>query len=986
MTSPKAPALAALALLFAAGLPLAGQTASLRGVVTDESGGVVTGAAVTLAGASAPKRTARTNNAGVYQFQNLPPGSYEVTVAAPALALRQPVTLTLEAGARTLDLVLGIAARSDNVTVGDTAGTRVSTDAAANASALVLRGDDLQALADNPTDLAADLQALAGPSAGPNGGAIFIDGFSGGQLPSKESIREIRINQNPFSPEYDRLGFGRIEIFTKPGSDKFKVALYYNFADDALNSRNPYAAVKAPFRLYEYGGSVSGPLGKKASYFLDVRRDSIDNGAIVNATILDPASLDITPFTGVPRIPQRRWSASPRLDWQLSTNHTLVARYSINRAEVRDAGVGSFNLLSRGFRSGNDTQTAQLTETAVLGARAVNETRFQYFRGEVAFDSNSLSPALLVLGSFNGGGAQLGRSLQTQDTYELQNYTTLVRGSHNWRFGVRLRGERVDSLAPLNFGGTFTFGGGAGPLLDANNRPVLDASGAPVIRSLDSIERYRRTLLFQRQGLTPLQIRALGGGATQFTRNAGNPDLAAGQFDFGAFAGDDWRLRTNLTLSLGIRYEAQNNLHDWTNFAPRLGIAWAPRARAGKGAPKNVFRAGFGMFYDRFALLNTINARRFNGLVQLQYVVADPDFFPLTPDASSLPRATQAVRSLSEDLRAPYVLQSAFSWERQLPANTTIAVTYANTRGLHVLRSRDVNAPLPGTYDPARPESGVYPLGRRGPVFDAQSSGIYNQNQMIVNVNSRVRKNVSLFGSYVLNRALSDTDGLNTFPARPYSFDGEYGPAATDIRQRGTFGGSITTKWDIRLNPLLTVDGGPPFDITVGRDLYGTTLFNGRPALAADPNRPGLIRTVYGLLDPNPAPGQATLGRNFGRGPGSVLLNLRIGKTFSFGLGEGHEAPTNIPGGGPQRRADTGIFAPGSGGSSAPAKTSRRYNLTLSMSIRNVLNRNNPGPIFGNITSPLFGRANQAAGGGGAGGFSEAANNRRFEIQTRFTF
>src|SRR5207248_10977107 len=130
-------------------------------------------------------------------------------------------------------------------TVQSDTGPGLSTDATNNAGALVLRGADLDALSDDPDDLMADLQALAGPSAGPNGGSIFIDGFSGGDLPAKNSIREIRINQNPFSPEYDKLGFGRIEIFTKPGTDKFRWSIGYTFATDSSNSRNPDAAQQA---------------------------------------------------------------------------------------------------------------------------------------------------------------------------------------------------------------------------------------------------------------------------------------------------------------------------------------------------------------------------------------------------------------------------------------------------------------------------------------------------------------------------------------------------------------------------------------------------------------------------------------------------------------------------------------------------------------------------------------------------------------------
>jgi hypothetical protein len=196
------------------------QTATLRGVVTDESAAVVPGAKVTLTGPSGLVDTTASGNDGSYSLKNVPFGAYTLDAAAPQLTLPRPAKVDVRSVVHTVNLQLKVASSAQQVTVRENAGPAVSTDAANNAGALVLRGDDLQALSDDPEDLAADLPALAGPSTGPNGGSIFIDGFSGGQLPCKDSIREIRINQNPFSPEYDKLGFGRIEIFTKPGADK----------------------------------------------------------------------------------------------------------------------------------------------------------------------------------------------------------------------------------------------------------------------------------------------------------------------------------------------------------------------------------------------------------------------------------------------------------------------------------------------------------------------------------------------------------------------------------------------------------------------------------------------------------------------------------------------------------------------------------------------------------------------------------------------
>ena len=164
-------------------------------------------------------------------------------------------------------------------------------------------------------------------------------------------------------------------------------------------------------------------------------------------------------------------------------------------------------------------------------------------------------PALRVLGAFNGGGGTAGRSFNIENHYELQNYTSIVRGTHAWRFGARLRGDTVDDVSRANFAGTFTFAGGLAPKLDGNNQPVLNESRVPVLIPIESIERYRRTLLFRRLGFSPDDIRALGGGAAQFRISTGTPEVSAGQVDVGAFVSDEWRVRPNLTLSLGLRYE-----------------------------------------------------------------------------------------------------------------------------------------------------------------------------------------------------------------------------------------------------------------------------------------------------------------------------------------------------------------------------------------------------------------------------------------------
>jgi hypothetical protein len=264
------------------------------------------------------------------------------------------------------------------------------------------------------------------------------------------------------------------------------------------------------------------------------------------------------------------------------------------------------------------------------------------------------------------------------------------------------------------------------------------------------------------------------------------------------------------------------------------------------------------------------------------------------------------------------------------------------------------------------------------------SSGVYRQNQVIFNVTTKFNPAISLNSYYAWNRIMSNTDGLNSFPANPADFSGEYGPAANDIRHRFLLAGTANLRYGIRLNPNITLQSGAPFNITSGEDLYGTTLFNARPGIAMGAGT-GIVLTPYGYLDTRPGQNEKILSRNFGRGPGQEMVNLRISKSWGFGHEKGQSGATSYShDGGASGGPELAVPTRGVGGQSAT--TVSRYNFSLGMSIRNLLNHNNPGPIIGNITSPLFGRANQVAGGANGEGFSENASNRRLELQLRFTY
>jgi hypothetical protein len=973
---------------------------AVRGVVTDQSGALVPGAQVTVTGPGGVARSAVSGNDGSYSVNGLAPGKYTVKTSAPGLTQVGSDSVDISGATVSLDITLRLVLEKQEITVEEQGTGQVSTDSSQNASSVVVTGDALDALSDDPDDLAADLAALAGPTAGPTGAQIYIDGFSAGDavLPAKSSIREIRVNQNPFAPEFDQIGFGRTEILTKPGTDRFRGSVSVNYGSDTFNSSNPYAQEKPPFNLQEYSGNLGGSLNKRASYFLDVDYRKIDNGSVIHAVTLDPVTLAIVnPFTEVFTSPINRERISPRLDYQLNQANTLTFRYGFTRTETDNGGVGGFNLESRATNTVLTEHAYQVVETAVLGPHVVDETRFQLLRQHNQQDGVTPGVAVNVAGAFSGGGATNPDNGFIHHHYELQNYVMIAKGSHAIKGGMRLRAVQVYDHTTQNFNGLFTFGGDYAPVLNAADQPVAPgivcnaAVPNPNCQTISSIEQYRRTLVFYKAGLTGPQVTLLGGNATQYTQAAGVPEAMVGQVDVGLFLGDDWRVRPNFTFTYGVRYETQTNIADHADFSPRLGFAWAP-GNKGKSRAKTVIRAGFGIFYTRNNEQNTLLAERFNGVNQIQYTVVNPNFFTQIPPV--LPAATSTRRIISSDLRTPYYLQSAISLERQLPHNTTVAATYTISDGLHEFMTRNINAPIPESYTGIA-ATAAYPYGlSAGPIYELESAGVYRQQFLVINVNSRVNRKVSLFGFYMINRAKSNTDGVGTFPANQYSLAGEYGPASADYHNRANIGGTVTSFWNLRFSPLISMQTGSPFDITTSQDIYGSTVATARPSFAASPNQPGVVATSYGYLNPNPLPGETVLTRNYGRGPGLFAVDLRVAKTFVLNRERAKNAGAQPAEGGrsngpnvetgPAQRRGVGGFGddlgtPGGGGAGA-----RNYNLTLSISGRNITNHVNPGPIVGNINSSLFGQSNQIASSGGA--FGGSSNNRRIEFQVRLAF
>ncbi len=933
-------------------------TGSLRGQVTDPSGAVVTNAIVSIVSTEGQTlRSVSTNKSGVFEIDNLAPGSYTVTANAKGFATFAESHINVVAGQVTqFNIALEISVEKEKVNVEENT-PQIEVNPASNASATVLSGKDLDALPDDPDELQQDLEALAGPSAGPNGGQMYIDGFTAGQLPPKESIREIRINQNPFSAEYDKLGFGRIEIFTKPGTDKLHGQVSVVGNSSAMNSRNPFLDPTAtqPYDSEIYMGSIGGPINKKASFNFDFQRRNINEITVVNATTLD-SNLQPTPVNESVSNPRTRTNLSPRIDYQLTPTNTLTARYQYFRDTENNDGVGQLALPSTGYNTLSNEHTVQISDTQVLGSKAVNETRFQYLRDNDSQDPLSTAPTINVTGYFTGGGSDAGTQNAHSDHYELQNYTSWSLGKHLLKFGARLRAVHDVSLSSAGFNGTFTF-----PDLTTYQTAEQELAG----------------------GATQVS------GANQFTLSAtpsgGVPTVDATVVDAGLYVQDDFRLRPNLTLSYGLRFETQNAIHDHGDWAPRIGFAWGIDGGGSKAA-KTVLRAGYGLFYDRFNDSFVLNANRMNGITQQQYVVPTPDFYPLIPDVSTLTAETQSVYKISPNLHAPYVMQAAASLERQVTKIANVSVSYLNSRGVHQLVSLNINAPTPGTPG----STGPPPYPGQGPIYQYTSAGVFRQNQLIVNFNIRAGAKLSLFGHYSLNYARSDTSGAGSFPQDSYDLGADYGRASFDTRHRVFVGGSIALPYAFRLSPFMIVTSGSPYNVTTGQDLNGDGILNDRPTFAVNPTGACVSPTAACHYNPSPTASDTLVPINYLTGPNHFTLNVRLAKTFGFGPERGGKSQDTGPGGTPGGFGGVGHgHGPGGGrggmgpgGPFGAAPSNRRYSLTFSINARNVFNYVNADTPIGNLQSNKFGQSIALA----RGPFSSSAANRKLEVQAMFNF
>ena len=936
------------------------RTATLNATVSDPSGARIASAAVHIAAADGSVTRDLTTDPSGRVSATLPPGAYTFTVTAPGFdPFFKQLTLAANA-APVIDARLLISTGQTVVEVTANPNT-LSTDASDNKDAIALSGAQLATLSDDDATFQQQLLAIAGGD-GSHPPQVFVDGFSGGQFPPKSAIRAVKINQNPFSAEYDELGFGRIEIDTKPGTGRLHGQLDVFGDPSGLNSQNPYLHAAEPgyYRLHTTA-NLSGPLNKKNSFFLSADYYDQQQNAITNTQTVASASNSILAVNLATPDPQTTSSYTARLDSQWSKNNTLTARYEYDRAVQTNGGLGassssfggpgggvscagsanSYTLPSEAFNCTTSQHTIQLGNSQILGAHAELDTHFEWIRTGLSQNPLSTAPSVLVNGAVADGGSPSQVDHDNQDHFEFQANGTWDHGIHFLRLGLRERLYREANLSTAGFNGTFTFNS-----LDAYQASV-SPTGAP--------------------SATP--------SSAQFTITTGQDAFKVLTADLAVWAEDEIKLTKSLTGNFGLRFETQTAIPDHFDPSPHISLAWAPGAKDGptpkdkKPAPV-VYRIGSAIFYDRFPISNLLTTvQQGNATTQTTFTVANPPFFARTasdlatdlhnPSYTLTPSETTTY-TLAPDFRSEYEIDTGASAEFALGKRGSIAVNYLNIRGVHQGVSVNANAPLP---------DGSRPFGAAaGNLYQFTSRGEDGGNLAFIHPNLNITDKINFWLFGIVQRYNGDTGGTGTFASNSYNIHQDQGIAPYHRRQALFTGADADLKYGLHLGAFLAYRAGRPFNITTGADNNNDSIFNDRPSFAAPGDNPAdVIHTALGNFNIAPTPGEAPIPFDYGRSPAFISLQMQLSETVKFG----------------PRLADPDAdpLPPAAPGKPAPLPDPR-YALVFSIEAQNVTNTVSPDTRIGVLTSPFFNQSIASANNFVA----TNAANRTLTLHTTFRF
>jgi len=847
---------------------LAQTTASgaLHVTVVDPSGAVIVGATVTITGSepatsAAVLQPAKTNNVGIASVSGIALGRYTVQAEFPGFETRVLKEIRVRGGDNRQVAVLALPKLEASVTV-----AQDKQEAAADRAqsfGTVLTRDEIEALSDDPATLQQQLQDMAGP-----GAVIRIDGFEGGALPARAQIRSIRISRDQFAAEYHSAGGVFIEIITQPGLGPIRYNSTIRLRGDSLSGRSPFVPVKGPEQNALYGLGFGGALLKeKSSFYLSVY--GINSYETPNLNVALPSGPQS--FALGLKTPRDNLFVNGQVDYALTLDQTLRFGYNLTRFTTDNLGVGGYDGPQRAYATDSNVNNLRIQHFGPVGRRAVSRTRLQLFWSDASTQSATDARTIRVLDAFTSGGAQLSGGDHAR-TLQLGSDLDYVLGKHSLRTGLLLDGGWYRSDSSSNYRGTYTF----------NNLLAFELNQP-----------------------------------SNYTQRRGDPNIAYQNLQGGFYFQDDIRLRKNLTLSPGVRYEAQTHVSDYGNLGPRFGVTWAPFASG-----VTTLRGSAGIFYDWLPTTTYDQTLRVDGEHQQELNIVNPAF----PDPGSpgeLPPANRYL--LSSAFRAPQTARFSAGIEQGLGKLVRVVTTYSYQRGTEQSRGLNLNPLMNGVRnDPAFAN-----------IVEVVSDAASRQHQLQVDANVNPGallpafngplvswKRTTVFVNYTLATIRNDTDGPFVLPATG-DLTAEWGPATTDVRSRLNFTFNNQVIRNVLVSFNLNTSTAPAYTLLSGRDNNSDGLFNDRPE---------------------------GVGRNTLRASGQTTIYMQVAYQFAFG----HSAP--LPPG-------IGVFG---GGGAAQVRTfdqgNARYRLQVFVQAQNLTNEANYLGYSGTLTSPFFGRPTAVSG------------------------
>ena len=862
---------------------------TLRVTVVDPTSAVIPGAMVTVTGIedatkNVPIQTVETTDAGIAVVSGLRPGRYSIQASFPGFDTRTIADVRIRNGDNRQVAVLAIARIEASLTVGQDK-QEAAADRNGSSFGTTLTRDQIEALSDDPAILQQQLQDMAGP-----GAVIRIDGFEGSALPAKAQIRSIRISRDQFAAEYHNAGGTSIEIITQPGLGPVRYFTNLSLRDGALSGRSPFVPARGPEQNVNFGGGAGGGLIKdKASFNVNMfgthAYDTPNLNAVTPAGVFSHA-LNTRALRDVLFV-------NGQLDYAVTLDQTLRFGYNAFRFANDNLGVGGYDEPERAYNTRNTTESARVQHFGPLGRRSFARSRIQFSWADSDASSATEAPTIRVLDAFTRGGAHRDGGEHSR-VLNIGSDLDYVIGRHSIRSGLMLDASSYRSDARSNYLGTYTF---------------------------DNLAAF------------------VAGRPSNYSRRVGDPIITFRMLQGGVYLQDDIRLRKNLTITPGLRYEMQTHVRDNASLGPRFGATWAPFAGG-----QTTLRGSVGLFYDWLPNNTYDQALRIDGLHQQELNIVDPVF----ADAAAggvVPPINRYV--LGDDYRLPQIRRVSAGIDQGMFKVVRAAATYSYQRSSRLARGANLNQAV----------NGVRPNDAFANIVNVVSDAAATQHQLQVDANVNPGallpaftgplvswKRTTVFVNYTLSSLQNNSDGPFSIPATGDLRD-EWGPAAsappvgaimfngvafgpgvgpvmTDIRSRlnATVNNQIVRNVMVSLG--INTNTAPPYTLLTGRDDNNDGVFNDRPA---------------------------GVGRNSLRASGQTMVFFVAGYQFAFGTVSGLPPGVGVFGGGGAAQVRT--FDPGN----------KRYRMQLYVQVQNLTNQRNYAGYSGTMTSPFFGQPTTVA-------------------------